>query len=664
VSSARTRKPKKGGVRQSTEVRFADRGYAFAKVSRTGEIFGLVHSFASDDRPPLSDLPKGIIIHNSNTDCLEMSDPDNNRWVTFCSSGVGGSLGLPTDGTYTDGPVDLQPTDSIADAIDKINEYLNSVTTVQYASHLGTTDGTSNGVFVSPSFVLGRVASPASYGTPFYTGTWDDDVNKDLTNSNSLTWQLGASETITDLQGGTLTAKFYNGDFVLIATETLIPDGTLNNQSSTPNGYFSISNLQQTGSKIEGFASLNIPINTLLAGNSGYLKVELSHVVGLNTYNHPDLDFFKDAASGPSITSQSMILASAPLKHLSGVKYATVSGVTYPTVTLEMISNNVWADTYRADPLVVQASDFGIANFNVPYNSSTVTKNGSSPPIAPFKYNEDFDYTENKQITATNILSPDANGTFKQMRFVVRDPFTTLNGALFSPSPQIMINTLPIQSTDLIERFTDENYRLESSSSGTLTMASINGAGRGADAWDSTQSLVTRPGLQVINGRLIYPTINHASTVPATNPNYTAISGSAGNLSYIRRFKDPNDIARSNGVLRIDGLSDADRVAKNILVEIRVVGTHILNNGIQDLGNEGTGWLSLNDNFNIATFEGDDGDGCFVTTQSLAAPFYEFTLGGFSTVYAANGAIEVRITFKNPQALTKAITGLQITNWT
>lgn len=359
-----------------------------------------------------------------------------------------------------------------------------------------------------------------------------------------------------------------------------------------------------------------------------------------------------------------MSLDSSPTKYLSGVKFATISGSSYPEVEIEMVSNNIWSHTYRADPVIVQAADFGIANYTIPYNSSSVTKNGFSPPSSPFKHNEDFTYSEIKQITTTGILNPDEDGNYKQMRFVVRDPFSTVNGSYFSPSPQILINTVGISSTDLYEPFVDENYRLEESSSGTLIMSSISGSGRGADAWDSSESLVTRPGLQVINGRLVYPTQDFLSTDPNVNPDYTGISGSEGDLTYIRRFKDPNDIARSNGVLRIDGLTEADRLAKNILVEIRVVGNHIQDNGVQDIGNEGTGWLSLNDDYNAITFEGDDGDGCFVTTQSLTEPLFEFTLGGFSTAYAANGAIEVRITFKNPAALSKAITRLEITNWT
>ena len=45
------------------------------------------------------------------------------------------------------------------------------------------------------------------------------------------------------------------------------------------------------------------------------------------------------------------------------------------------------------------------------------------------------------------------------------------------------------------------------------------------------------------------------------------------------------------------------------------------------------------------------------------ANWVEFTLGNFSTIYAANQAIELRVTFKNPSAIAKSIKGIQIINW-
>lgn len=649
---------RRGSVKQSTEVRYSDRGFPYAEQGNS-EIIGITPSYSTNERPDLKDIPAGVLIHNRDTNCLELSDPDHNRWIQFCSEGTNITLGLPTDGSYEDGAVTINPSGTIADAIDDLNEYLISTSILVLASHLGTTDGSSNGFLVNPTFSIGRIASPTSQGSPFYTNSWDDNTNRDLTNQASLTWQLGSGEKITDLQTGVITATFSGGGGIL-HTETLALDGTLNTQSSLPGGYITVSGLTNKGNRKEGFLSVTVPINTVLAGSSGYLNMNLKHVVGVDVYAHPLIEFFKDSAGNPAVVAQAANLVSAPLKYLSGVKFATISGATKPIIHLSMSGSNVWRDTYRADPLVVNSAPLGIPQYTVGYNANSVTKAGVNPPVAPYVFNQDFVYSENKEVTSTSLTNPDADGNFAAISFTIRDPFNSVTGATFTPSPQILINTLPDTSNDLGEFFVDELYRLETSASG---LSSISGSGRGSFAFDSTLDLNTRPALQVINGALVYPNQDYTSSNPGGNPDYSPLSGGVGDLTYIRQFRDPQGLGRSNGILRIDGLTEADRAAGNILVDIRVVGDHIPGDGTQGPGNLGTGWLSLNTGYNSGTFVGDDGDGCFTTISSAIEPFFEFTLGGFSTIYSENQAIEVRITFKDPAALTKKITRLEIVNW-
>lgn len=653
---------RRGGPKQSTDVRYSDRGFAYAELSQTGEIIGLVPSYLPEERPSLKDSPKGIIIHNRLTECLEISDPDNDRWISFCSSGCGCPVGEPTDGSFDDGALPIDPSGTVADAVDLINEYLVSSMFFDYASHLGTMDGKTNGFLVEPSFAIGRVASPSSYGNPYYTDSWDTDTNRDITNQSSLVWQLVNNQRITDVQSGTISLNYYNGNNDLIHTELLVLDGTLNNQQSNPDSHIQVSNIIQLGNRKEGFLRIDVPVGSLIT-NGGYLRGLITHTINLVSYSHPILEFFLDPAPSPSIVTQGVSLEVTPEKYLSGVKFATISGSSRPQLRLRASVSGVWKDTYRADPVLVQTSQLGITDYVIPYNSSSVTKQGITPPISPFKYNEDFVYNEVKEIIGINILNPDSSGAYKQVRYIVRDPFNSVNGSYFTPIPQVLINTYPPASTDLLELFTDEEYRLESSSIGTKDMIDIHGTGRGIDAWDSPTSLISRSGLQVINGALVYPQLDFSAFAPVPNPNYIPLAAGPSDLVYIRRFKDTSGTARTNGILDIEGLLELDRSNKNILIDIRVVGDHILGNGTQGAGNEGTGWLSLNIPFNIATFLGDTGDGCFVTTQSLTAPYFEFTLGGFSTAYAANNAIEIRITYKYPSGLTKRITKVEITDW-
>ena len=660
-----TKRPvRKSSVKTATDVRFSDRGYAYAEFGNS-KITGLINSFTSSDKPDLKDIPPGVVIYNTTEGRLELSDPSNDQWIPLCCSlsGISGILGLPSDGSYTDGPVLINPSGSIADAIDAINEYLFGSGLIELASHLGTTDGNTNGVLVNPTFTLGRVSTPTSSGSPYYTNSWDNDTNRFLTNIASFNWELTGGQSITDLQGGTLVINFYNGNNILIATETLNPDGSTNNQSSSPNSYIQISNLVTKGSKVEGFIRFVVPINLLLASGSGYLRVEVSHTINSNTYINTPVEFFKDSEGSPTITSQTLSLSSSPLKYLSGIKFATISGGTYPILNFSMVSNNIWRNTYRADPLSVQSASFGIPNYVVNYNSSSVTKNSITPPISPFKWNEDFTYNELKNVTTPDLIIPNASGVSPQIRYNIRDPFNIVVGSLFSPTPPILFNTYGNASTDILELFVDENYRLKETSSGTGYLSSLSGTGRGSDAWDSTESLISHNALQVVNGALIYPQNDWSIYDPGINPDYTPLAAGVGDLVYIRRFRDLNGLGRTNGVLYIPGLTESDRLNENILIEIRVVGSHEVGNPVQGYGNEGTGWLSLNKPYNIVTFAGDDGDGCFVNTGGYSEPYFEFTLGNFSTAYAYNEAIEMRVTFKDPAALTKRITRIEIINW-
>ena len=644
---------------QNSDVRYSARGFIYAETSKSGKIVGIVSLGSTSRRPSLREVPEGILYYNTDTDALEISDPANDRWIGVSASTGSTLIGLPTDGSFGDGAVSITESDTIADAVDTINEFLIGCCSVTLASHVGTTDGNTNGILVDPPFTLGRVASPNSSGSPYYANSWDNDTNRDLTNSTSLNWGLASGEQVTDLQSGTISVTFLDGAGSSVHLETLVLDGSLNNQTSSPSGYCSVFDLEGVASVVQGEVSVTIPPISVLSSNSGYLKVRIKHSVGSNTYSQ-EVECFVDSSGDPSIASQSVSLSGVVPKYLSGIKFASISGASRSSLLIQADVDNIWKDAYRADPMLVVSEQFGISNYIVPYNSSSVTKEGVSPPVSPFEHDDNFQYSEEVDITNTAIINPDANGNYSQLSFTVRDPFSSVPGTPIIPL--ILINTYSSMSTDTLELFLDEDYRLIPNS-GTAALSSINSSGRGVLAWDSSQSLAVSGGLQVINGSLIYPQTDFSSYQPTPNPDYSSLPTTLGTEPYIRRFRDSGGASRSNGIFRLDGLTETLRANKNILVEIRVVGPHIPGNGVQGPGNTGTGWLSLNDPYNSGTFKGDDGDGCFVTTGGYSQPLFEFTLGGFSTGFAANKAIEVRITFKNPAAVSEKIIRAEITNW-
>lgn len=665
-----TNRQPKGKVERDTDVRRSDRGgYIYGETGRQGRRkVGVVPLLPSGEVGDiLSDMPDGtfagellgdgqLILYVSNT-----TTSGTRELIPIGGGLVSGQseLGLPTDGDFSDGAVNINPSGTIADAIDAINEYLLGCDCASLASHLGTQDGDTDGRLVSPNYIIARVASPDLVGNPFFTNSWDNDTDRDVTNLSSFTWQLIPGEEITDLQGGVIEARFYNGNNVLVHTETLIPDGTVNDQVSTPSGYIEINNLAEFIGFVQGRIQLDINALGILSGDSGYVRVELDHTINSTTYSETT-EFFRDSLGGPTITTQSIAYVGGPVKYLSGVAYATISGASNPQFLLSADASGIWSDTYRVDPLRVLAQNIGIPTYTVQYNATTVTKEGVSPPVAPFEHDHDFQYSETREATLPGILNPDQNGNFTSINYEVRDPFNTSLGS--AVPVQVLINTQASQSTDVLELFVDEDYRL-TPNSGTTALTSISGAGRGGLLWDSTSSLAILSGLQVINHSLIYPQSDFSVYSPAANPDYTSLPGTLGDEVYVRRFRDTLGTARSNGIILIEGLSEADRAAGNILIDLRVIGPHINGNGTPGPGNTGTGWLSLNTNYNSGLFTGDDGDGIFVTTTSQVAPYFEFTLGGFSTAFSANNAIEMRITYKNPVALSKRIMRVEFVNW-
>lgn len=661
---------RKSSAQQSADVRISDRGnFAYAETGQVDKILGIVPFGTTQQRDSLNAVvPPGVFFFNTETNSLEISDPQNTvssgtGWISLqagqiITSGSQLEVGIPTDGTFTDGAVHILPTYTIADAIDAISEFLVQCNCITFASHLGLTDGATDGRLQDPSFIVGRVGAPTTSGSPYYTNNWDNDTNRDLTQLSSINWQLAPAEKITDLQAGPITAYFYNGNG-LAHTETITPTGSILDQNSTPSGWISLTNLAVLATRVEGRLSLNVPINTVLGANGGYLRVLLEHEVGSNTYSE-QIEFFKDSGGAPTLSGYGVTLDNLVPKYLSGVQFASTSGSNRSSLVFTTDLINIWANTYRADPLTINSSSLGVPNYVVSYNSVAVTKDGVSPPVAPFNYSDDFQYEESKEITSLTTVVPDSNGSFPTFTMTARDPFNTVNSPAISAN--ILINTYPKSSTDVLELFVDEDYRLLENSDITV-LSAISGSGRASLLWDSTQSLVSYSGLQVINGALIFPQNNFSGYSPLGNPDYSGIPSGASELVYVRRFRDTLGDSRTNGIIRIEGLTESDRSSGNILVDIRVVGSHILGNGVQGAGNEGTGWLSLNTSYNSATFTGDDGDGCFTTVGGSVAPNFEFTLGNFATAYAANQAIEVRVTIKNPIALSRRIKKIHIVNW-
>jgi len=172
-----TRKKRKSSVKQTSDVKFSDRGFAYAQTGTSKESIGLIQEFPELDKPNLIDVPPGIVILNKDTLCLEVSDPANNRWLVYAPSGsatitggLGGAgiIGLPTDGSYVDGAATINPSGSIADAVDSVNEFLSTISGI-------TGSITGSGIFTDTVYYNGTSYAPN-------TGLRSDGVNVSIQN--------------------------------------------------------------------------------------------------------------------------------------------------------------------------------------------------------------------------------------------------------------------------------------------------------------------------------------------------------------------------------------------------------------------------------------------------------------------------------------------------
>jgi len=210
---------RKGSVRQSTDVRYLDRGYPIAIVGLTDHT-GLTPVYTNSSRPAIQETPPNVLIYNSDESRLELSCPASGIWIPITGSGTSSSgvivgsgnniaLGDPTDGSYLDGLLPLSGTMTIADAVDEINEVLVTLSgvvpatavthdTLRYdgadwvANSQVVSDGPNfsiaGGLTVSGFTVLSSGVSPATSGTVGGTSgeiRWNDNF---LFLKTSLGW--------------------------------------------------------------------------------------------------------------------------------------------------------------------------------------------------------------------------------------------------------------------------------------------------------------------------------------------------------------------------------------------------------------------------------------------------------------------------------------------
>jgi hypothetical protein len=321
----------------------------------------------------------------------------------------------------------------------------------------------------------------------------------------------------------------------------------------------------------------------------------------------------------------SLLSASDPASpaRLSGVRYLPAGAPVHVKVTAE----HTFEIAFHSQPVTIRGGQAGFTDQNVNFvaGGSTELSGYSDPPES------DETFVVEKDISlASGFFSRDARVTA-----VARDPFSA-SSAIDIPRQNgraLLVNTKTQESTDLIEKFTDEKYRLPVGAFDTVP-------GAITDQWTSASPLST--GDVEVGGALRYPQTNYTQGfIPqAGQPDY---SGFTGDKVYCRAFRDLND-PHNSGILKLVGLVLANiQSGGQVKVELKLPGL--------------TGWLDLGKPFDAGTFTGADGDGC---RTSASGDEFSWSAGANSTALSG-WMVVVRVTLKS--AAAPLVTEMRLLGW-
>lgn len=397
--------------------------------------------------------------------------------------------------------------------------------------------------------------------------------------------------------------------------------------ANSANGLITVLSIEKYG--ISLWQKVTVRLNIAAVNlHKGYSEIVLKHIgcEGGDQITQAYKVFYDDATTIPTITIIDVELQTVSPKWLSGVQYAGAG----TTILVDGEGQALYDNTYVLNP--VNLTGFhGAPDVVIAPDDASVSGLSNPPKV-----------TEVMTVTDKLITLSVANNATKDARITAtpRDPF----GAYApnqSPSHKILVNTFAHRSTDTIEHFDSENYRLPLTWNGDDKTAAITGQ------WDSTALLAAGNAQQGIiadneNG-LLYPAENFTPYLPANTANY---AGRSGDAKYLRAFLASS--SKTSIVLTLEGVAGGVGAlgGSDINVEIKLPTQ--------------TGWLDVAKPYDSAKGVATDGNGCLVGAISYAGgnATIQTTFGGKNT-FAAGGRLLVRITLRNG---TRTIKSIQ-TNW-
>lgn len=475
------------------------------------------------------------------------------------------TIGAAEDGNYTDGLyTDFTTSTPIGTPIDRFNELLKLIVppnapTMSSWSATGSFvngglsfDGSTSGSFSSATQspygavgikgtfsrtdspyrlgIMSRVSQPRT-GNLYYqdiTGVFNIDVTQS-TQTHFPAWVsysfgYATSGTISFyLNGLTVSSTGLTNSGVIDLTSSGATSGIyLSSATSSkfPFGYNFETNQNRTGSYI-----IKRDNSSIL---NGYNWVTVKHEVDGQTYELSRYEWVADGST-QSITfpTPAIITSIAPsTKYISGIQFhQSPYQLVYRWSNVPNLYSNTFyigndAIQYRdvSDLVVVSNGVVNSTNTNYPIavGSLTFSQLDLSGVISP---------TTNRNISMTFSIQPNIrriNDTMSLSLVIKKTVQGTFSGGTATLS-NFFIDTYPSSSTDNVENFDDEDYRLYNGLDKYSTLHLTSNIS--TSIWNPTLLLSVagsaQNGLQVINGQLIYPKFDFSSVGNNTyNPNF------------------------------------------------------------------------------------------------------------------------------------------------
>lgn len=586
-----------------------------------------------------------------------------------------GVIGPAEDGNYTDGLfTDFTPSTPIGTPIDRFNEILKSLvppSAPDLSDWTGSKSGTVTGKLsfdnLNPISGYNYISATNSPTIPISVdGVWTQSgkrIGIAASASNDITGVL--NDQVTSHTGVPTPAYIADsfgeanlGQLIMYVngvSQSTISLSNISAQDTTSAGASTGFNLSlATASKFPQGDPFNNFLNRTgtwrVKGNNPNIVLGYNYVYVVHD-NSPSFirtltrfEFIIDNNISTTVISGGTISSYA----LSGSKY--LSGINYYTggiLNYDVTADNLYRNTYYGGTDAITFNETSTGN-TIPILNTTSTlslANSVGDELKQFKISN---VDQQGGSMTFSIYSSGKRRSLESISWSTSAKRTvqgTVTGGLVSVT-NVLLDNVSNSSTLLLENFDDESYRLMNTNGGfQYDIYSLIGL----NTWDSNQSLIGGTagwieGLQVTNGRLIYPVTNYSSVgLLTTNLNFgitdRSYNTSTGNRVYVRYFRQVSpttgnfsmNITGSTGTFVAIGTA---LTGNNIHVEIKAPGS----------GSSETGWLDAYSDF--ATGQWLDGNGGRNAGAGVGRAFstnWGLTIGTKNTANTS-GYVIIRIT--------------------